>query len=241
MATTGGATGGGGTGGAASSSLSSWSISKDAACLEGAPPSRAPCGPPARVAFVVHREEPPQVALVPRRRRVDGEGRRLYVHVRRRQLAALGGVLGSLGALGAACSSRRLALSASFSDDTGLCTLPCLACFGTSIRLPLPPGCCLTTCLLTSAEPLPALRAACLAFCFCFLAICAFQIDAVCAVLCVLCGRSDGRNLAKVVWQRVVFSFQRGVPFTLKLLETEMHHPDRAARFRLLDLCVAHC
>ena len=42
----------------------------------------------------------------------------------------------------AACSSRRLALSASFSDDTGrfsgLCAF--LACFGTSMRLPLPPG-----------------------------------------------------------------------------------------------------
>ena len=52
-----------------------------------------------RVSFMIHREEPPQVALVPRRRRVDGEGRRLYVHVRWRQLAALGRVLGGLGAL----------------------------------------------------------------------------------------------------------------------------------------------
>ncbi|CAH0365910.1 unnamed protein product, partial [Pelagomonas calceolata] len=56
-------------------------------------------GRPLRVSFVVHGEEPAQVALVPRRRRVDGEGRRLYVHVRRRQLAALGRVLGGLGAL----------------------------------------------------------------------------------------------------------------------------------------------
>ena len=40
-----------------------------------------------------------QVALVALLRRVDGEGRRLYVHVRRRQLAALGRVLGGLGAL----------------------------------------------------------------------------------------------------------------------------------------------
>ena len=61
-----------------------------------------------RVALVVHREEPAQIALVPRRRRVDGEGRRLYVHVRRRQLAALGRVLGGVVLPRGGAARRRL-------------------------------------------------------------------------------------------------------------------------------------
>ena len=174
MATTGGATGGGGTGGAASSSLSSRSISKDAAGLEGAAVARA-----LRAARFASRSWS-------------------IAKSHRRSPSSRGGGASTAKDAGFMCTSgggnwpRSAAYSAALARSRARLLLPAprfqrellrrhgfvrfalLGVLRHEHALAAATGLRLTTCFLTSAEPLPALRAACLAFCFCFLAIARF-------------------------------------------------------------------